>query len=78
MMKYVGGTPIQKAIVGIGVTMSMYWALGSNSPNDNVNKLIYSMAISNNTNNILNNYPLDILPILYLLLGCSIFFYLFN
>lgn len=85
--KYVGGPPITKAAVGIGVflgvevssgVMSRVFNHGSSSKN-NTTKLVEFLIDSgnnqaNNTNNVLNNYPLDLLFDVNTLLMLSVFF----
>lgn len=81
--KYIGGTSVQKAAAGIGTmvgiqatTYIMSYFLNSGlSNNNNVNKLIDLMVISNNnTNSVLNNYPLGALSQVNTLLALSILF----
>lgn len=82
--KYVGGSPATKVAAGVMTTVAVQFVTVVNSytfnnvssSNNNTSKLVKLMIVSNNNNidNILNNYPLGLLPAIYGLLICAILF----
>ena len=65
--KHIPGTPITKLAAGIGVmtgvqTTTYVMSKILNNGNNNGHNFIYSLADSYGSDNILNNYPLNLLP----------------